>query len=385
MAGAGVIGLSIALELAERGFDVTVLERGFAMREASWAAAGMLAATDPENPLPLRDLANLSLSLYPAFLRHVEQLSGMPVPFRTASTLQFVPHSYRALANEEVISTAEAAQRVPGIPSRHHGSFLWLHEHSLDPRDLARALPLAARAAGIALLEHSPVTALEFLPVGIAVAAGSSPMIADALVAASGAWTLPAIASLLGREQNGSAVQAPPAIPRKGQMIAVRLPKSTATLPAHQLTSVLRSPDVYLVPRGDGRVIIGATVEDAGFDRTVRAEATAWLLDRAAELWPPLKRSTLEDAWTGIRPASPDGLPVIGEVVAPHLWIATGHYRNGILLAPATAHLLATEIGRRLSEPQPTGPRNHLSISSQACSPDLLPFQPSRFQPVTQG
>jgi glycine oxidase len=130
------------------------------------------------------------------------------------------------------------------------------------------------------------------------------------------------------------------------------------------LNAVLRAADVYIVPRQDGSLIIGATVEDAGFDRTVRGEATAWLLEEAARLWEPIsgvRSEHIEEVWTGIRPGTPDRLPVLGRLRHPHVWFATGHFRNGILLAPASARVIRE------------------MVCGEAVAVDTGPFDPGRF------
>ena len=362
--GAGIVGLSTALELASRGVEVTVLERGEAMREASWAAAGMLAAADPENPPQLARLARKSLALYPDYLRNIEQLSGHNVPLRTASTLQLCSPGHADSAGH--IDVAEAQRRVPGLNPEVAGPFLWLDEQSLDPRDLCLALPVAVRAAGVRILEHMASRSIYSETNGITVETAQGPLSAECLIVCTGAWSdhLPALHSAL--------------VPKKGQMLAVRLTQSPS------LSAVLRSPEIYLVPRGDGRIIIGATVEDAGFDRTIHPAATDWLLERAIALWPPTKDAAIEEVWTGLRPGSPDGLPLIGllapstsergpigneETSSNRLWIAAGHYRNGILLAPATARLLADAI----LDPAVPLP----------C--ELSEFRPNRFAPALAG
>lgn len=350
--GAGIIGLSTALELASRGVDVTVLERGEPMAEASWAAAGMLAALDPENPPELTALARLSLELYPDFLQRIEQFSGHRIPLRTTHALQLCDPRHAPLSGR--IDLEVALQRVPGLSSRLTHPMIWLEEQSLDPRDLCKALPMAAQAAGVHIETQCQVDHVHADTHSASAQAGQRTFTADCLVACTGAW-----ADYL---EPSASMFIPPLSPRKGQMLAVRAPRAVP------LAYVLRSSEIYLVPRGDGRIIIGATVEDAGFDRTIDAAASAWLLEKAAALWPPIADAVIEEAWTGLRPGSPDGLPLIGRLSAApgehRLWLAAGHYRNGILLAPATARTLADAI--------------LLSTSPSV----LSAFDPARFAPA---
>jgi glycine oxidase len=341
IAGGGIIGLSAALELAAAGRQVTVFERGCAMAESSWAAAGMLAAGDPENPAALQPLADLSARLYPQFLADVERLSGEHVPIRTTRAIQGarrLPEGHREL------NAAELAASAPGLEAGDL-RFFSLDEPSLDPRDLARALPLAVRAAGVTLLENTAVRTVSAQAGGARIETDSGAWIAEKMIHCSGAWA----AELTGV----------PIVPRKGQMVVVE------ERGAKRLEGVLRTPEIYLVPRGleprgDSRIAIGATVEEAGFDKQVHSETTARLLDMATALWPRVGTMRVVDAWAGLRPATADNLPVIDEC-GKGCWMAAGHFRNGILLAPGTARLLRE------------------MISGEPLSIDLEPFRCGRF------
>jgi glycine oxidase len=320
VAGAGIIGLSTALELAKSGLRVRVVEKGHAMGEASWAAAGMLAPLDPDLDKRLVDFAALSARLYPEYLASVERLSGRKVPLRTHATLHAVDGASES-ASPYAISAAEAAKRVPGLVTKGR-SFLWLEESSLDPRDLCVALPVAAAAAGVELIEETEVMGVTCQARSVAVKTQKGTMSAGSFVNCCGAWA--------GRAQPiASAVE-----PWKGQMHTVQLPDGL------DLPYVLRTPEVYLVPRGNGSVVVGATVERAGFDRQVEPSALAWLGVLAADLWPPIGKAPVLASWTGLRPGTRDGLPLIGSAGEPNCWVATGHFRNGILLAPATGLLV---------------------------------------------
>ena len=347
IAGAGIIGLTAALELASAGLRVVVFERNQAMRECSWAAAGMLAATDPGHPAALHPLSNLSLSLYSEFLAKVEYLSGHRVPIRTTQTLL---ESHTHPPGGEQLSDDAIHNFGLELPSNGHKFFL-LQEQSLDPRDLVRSLPQAARAAGVTILEQSTVTSIAPQLNSVQIQTTAGEWSATHFINACGAWA--------------SDLAAIPITPRKGQMLLVETPAQT---PA-SLTAVIRTPDLYLVPRGNGRIVIGATVEDAGFDKRIDPAAIAALHGAAAELWPPIATARIIDTWAGLRPSAADSLPVIGPAIdidegnaargrspnpnpnpnpEPHSWLALGHYRNGILLAPGTARLLRQMI---LKEP----------------------------------
>ncbi len=340
IAGAGIIGFACALELAAAGAAVTVLDRGRAMEQASWAAAGMLAVDDPENAPEMHALARLSRALYPAFLARIAGLSGLEVPLRTSATLQ---GHYGA-------GTSEGS--LPGLRTDRY-RFTLIEEASLDPRDLCAALPAAARSAGVTLFEHTAVTRVGRVGSWLQVESEhDAPIAADHFVLAAGAWSsqieLPPDAL----------VRAPlPIAPRKGQMIEV-------ALDGPGLPLVIRTPELYLVPRGDGRVVIGATIEHAAFDRSIDEGAGDRLWQAAAALWPPVLEGRITARWTGLRPGFnagiADALPVLGSL-GENLWAATAHFRNGILLAPATARLL----GELLAGQPPSIP--------------LEPFAPARF------
>ena len=289
------------------------------MAEASWAAAGMLASEDPENPPALAELAALSCRLYPEFLRVVEKLSGRSVRLRTHHTLMAGEHFACAeTTTRKAISPEEAVTRLPGVATGGR-SFLWLQEASLDPRDLCIALPLAARAAGVTILEGTGILSISTQAESVTVRTAKTTYRAAAVVNCCGAWSgqIQPVAAAVG--------------PWKGQMHTVRL---AAPL---QLDFVVRTPQIYLVPRGDGLVVVGATVERVGFNRQVEPVAEAWLRERAAEIWPPIASAAVVERWTGLRPGTADGLPLIGSAGQPGCWVASGHFRNGILLAPATA------------------------------------------------
>ncbi len=345
IAGAGIIGLSLALELHRRGVRVTVLDQATPLAEASTAAAGMLAARDPHNPPQLRPLAELSLSLYPAFLDRLHVLSDIRVPFQTFSTLQAIPPGVPNTRSE--VTLKDLARLVPALNPRDH-RFILLDEHSLDPRQLATALLAAVHATTIDLRPNTPVLSTRSSNNAIEIHTPTNILHTKKFVDCTGAWA--SATSHLANIQVS---------PKKGQMFSVSLP------PSFPLELVVRTPDIYIVPRtsgpNSGRAIIGATIEDAGFDKTVHPSDIDHLRALAAALLPPLAQATQLEAWAGLRPATPDGLPLLGALSAhPNHFLATGHYRDGILLAPATAHVMAQ------------------LLSGEAPSLDLRPFSPAR-------
>ncbi len=274
----------------------------------------MLAAQDPHNPAALAPLAALSITLYPAFLERIAALSGTYVPFQTDTTIQY----------------------------KTDGGLRILKEHSLDPRQLAHALIAAVRSTSIRLVEHTGSLELSDSPEAVHVRDSMANHYRAAVcVYANGAWF---------RGQHA-------VVPRKGQMLRVQL--------ASPLNQVHRSEHVYIVPRTSGpqagTALIGATVEDAGFDTSTHAADLAHLHALAADLVPGISSAATIEAWAGIRPGTADGLPILGPVpFAPREIAATGHFRNGILLAPATAHVLADTIEGKATL-------------------DLAAFAPSRF------
>ncbi len=318
VAGGGIIGLSTALELARHGFQVRVLEKGRAMSEASWAAAGMLSPHDPAHPRELAKLAELSIRLYPEYLSTVEKLSGRSVRLRTQAAISTDEEDGASVA----MSAQEAQRRIPGLATEGR-SFHWVEEVSLDPRDLCAALPLAAAAAGAVLEEGTEVLAVRSHGGSVEITTSRGPLVAGAFVNCAGAWAAGIRHPGLPRHPAG-AVE-----PWKGQIFTVQLGNPP------DLAYVLRSAEVYLVPRGGGKIVIGATVERVGFDRRVDPLTIQRLQEQAAELWPPIASAPVVESWTGLRPGTGDGLPVIGST-GPRCWVATGHFRNGILLAPGT-------------------------------------------------
>ncbi len=286
IAGAGIIGLALGLELRLRGTSVVVLERGLAMHRASWAAGGMLAAEDPQNPPEMMELARLSWRLYPEWLRKIEDLSGVLVPLRTRQTLQWVgPEVRDGLATTEEIHALAPGLRAQGLRLR------LIEEGSVDPRDLCVALPKAFVAAGGTLLEETEMLHVECAAGGILAETIGRPIAAGHFVDCRGAW---AGSPVSGVKHNGDAHRIP-VEPVKGQMAELRCPPE-------RLRCVVRAPGVYLIPRGDGRVAVGATIERVGFDARVDRAAIAELVHASQQLMPELVTTEPLECWAGLRP-----------------------------------------------------------------------------------
>lgn len=320
VAGAGIIGASLALELRERGASVLVLDSGMPGREASFAAAGMLAPADPETPPALRDLAFASAQMYPEFVRKLEEASGIKVDFRRQGTIKFfetasAPHLYRRLSGDELYALE------PGI-SRMTAAYVpfFVAEDIVDPRLLVQAALAAAERKGVVVSGNTEVTGMQSHHDFVEVFAGENRHITRAAVNCQGAWA-------------GAPVR-----PRKGQMLSFH-PENKDLL-----RHVIVAPDVYLVPRSSGRILAGATVEDVGYHKTTDVHAIHKLHQEAARLVPELGNLPVAEQWAGLRPGTPDDLPLLGETSERGIFIAAGHFRNGILLAPVTARIMANLI-----------------------------------------
>ena len=341
--GAGLIGLAIAFELAERGASVRIYDRGEPARAASWAGAGMLAPyTERITNEPLLALCAASLAEYPAFVRRVFDASGVDAHLHLDGVIyaafdepqldSLERHAYilRARGVEcEMLDRASALAAEPWLGAGLTGALLKRGEGYVDNRRLGRALAAACAARGVRVEENSAVSVEcdARRIIGIRVERGFVP--ARSVINACGAWA----ASVAGVPRSSVA----PVEPVKGQMVAL-------AVPAGFVRRATWVPGAYLVPRHDGRLLIGATVEAAGFDERVTASAVHELLHAALGAAPALADFAVTESWTGLRPGTPDGLPFLGPTSVEGLFLATGHYRNGILLAPATARLIADAV-----------------------------------------
>ncbi|MCC7346718.1 MAG: glycine oxidase ThiO [Variibacter sp.] len=339
--GAGVIGLGIGWRLAQRGAAVTVFDQGTAGAGASHAAAGMLAACVEAEPGEenLVRLGRLAQDMWPGFAAELQQASGVDVELRSEGTLLValtaddqarVTHDLAFQQSLglpiEWISAAEARRREPHLGPRLAGAILSRADHQVDNRKLAAALKIAAERAGVAIREQMAVRRVlvaQGRAAGVELADGTQ-VEADAVVLAAGAWS---------RQIEGiPAALRPPVRPIKGQMAALQMdPK--APLVSH----VIWGPNIYIVPRTDGRLILGATVEEKGFDSALTAGGVLALLEAAWRVVPAIEELPVAEFWVGHRPGSRDDAPMIGLSGLPGLVYATGHHRNGILLAPITA------------------------------------------------
>jgi glycine oxidase len=333
--GAGIIGVSLALELRERGATVLVLDRAEPGSEASSAAAGMLAAADPETPIALRPLAMESARMFPAFVRKLETAGKMQVDFRRIGSIALLPGTSAPSAYCS-LSPAELQLLEPSLHTIGQSAF-FVQEDSVDPLLLMQASLAAARNLGVEIRGNSAVQEMRSSNSAVEVLTATDTLTAASVVDCRGAWS-------------GAPVR-----PRKGQMLYVQ-PQASV------LEHVLRAPDVYMVPRSSEKILIGATVEDIGYDKSVNPSAIHKLLSAAAQYLPELASAPITQSWAGLRPGTPDDLPIIGSSNMPDVFVATGHFRNGILLAPITAQIMADLINDR---PSPL---------------DITAFAPSRFR-----
>jgi glycine oxidase len=341
--GGGVIGLSIAWRLAATGLSVAVFERSEVGSGASLAATGMLAAATELEPggADLLALALESQRIWPRFRDALEAEAGFDIDYRAEGTLTV------ALGRDEVdrlrfrhelqarhglatcwLDGAAARALEPALrPSVAAGIFC-PEDHQVDPRRLVPALRRAAAARGARILEHLPVRSLDIAGARVGgVATDQGLCRAAAVVIASGAWAG-------NREVLGDMLNIP-VRPLKGQALALRTTARTG-VPAH----VIWTEQVHLAPKAGDKLLVGATVEECGFDAAVTAGAVFALLDGARRALPSIEDMEIEAVWTGFRPTSDDDAPILGTTGISGLVLATGHHRNGILLAPASAQAI---------------------------------------------
>jgi glycine oxidase len=325
--GAGIVGLSLARELRKRGAAVLVVERGEAGREASYAAGGMIANCGDESAPALKPLADASAAIFPEFAHELQDESGVDVDLRAQGTLLF-PHPSQSSA------AIAGAQPLPGpllaiepeLAARNR-PVVFLAERSVCPRALVEAALKAARHRGVDLSQREPVISVDLADGRVmGVTTEKTTFRAPKVVNCAGAWAgqIPPYAF--------------PTRPVKGQMICFALPRRG------MLQHVVRSPEIYLIPRSDGRLLAGATVEEAGFDKRTVPDTIQHLHKAAVAMLPGLAEARVLEAWAGLRPGTPDNLPILGATPTPGYYVATGHFRDGILLTPITACLMAQVI-----------------------------------------
>ena len=327
--GAGLIGLTLGRELQKCGAKVLILERGEPGREASYAAAGMLADYPVETPAALQPLATASARMYPEFVRELQDESAMKVDLRDHGTLLFAPpedFSTRPGFGAETHLPAPLAELEPALGEMKDPA-IFLKERSVDPRALVAAALKAAKHRGVDISSGTTVTDV-LLSVGqvTGISTNKTHYSAPCVVNCAGAWA------------GNFSPHRFPTRPVKGQMLAV------ACVQHNVLRHVIRAPEVYLVPRSDGRILIGSTLEEAGYDKRTDANTIHRMHQAAIRMAPALGQARILEAWAGLRPGTPDDLPILGATSTPGYFVATGHFRDGILLTPVTAHVMAQVI-----------------------------------------
>ncbi len=327
--GGGIIGLSLALELRKKGASVLIVERGEPGREASYAAGGMLADSVIETPAALQPLASASARMYPEFVHELQDASGVFVDLRDQGAIVF-PLPEHAQEHPAFTLPVPLAELEPVIAEPIRAAF-YLQERSVDPRALTAAALAAAKHRGVDFSSGDTVISVDL-----------SDERATGVTTNKTSFLAAKVVNCAGARSGQIAPHTFPTRPVKGQMLCLLSP--TRELLKH----VIRSPDVYLIPRSDGRIIVGTTVEEAGFDKRTDV-ATIRRLHRAAiALVPELGNAKILEDWAGLRPGTPDSLPILGATTTPGYYVATGHFRDGILLAPITAHLMTQVIeGKR--------------------------------------
>ena len=366
--GAGVVGLGIAWRLAQSGVEVTVFDKGRAGAGASHAAAGMLATCVEAEPgeEALVALGRTSQAQWPDFAAELERVTGISVDLRRDGILMIALtaddqarlHHHLEFQRSldlplEWIGAAELRRREPHLGSTLAGAVYSPQDHQVDNRKLVTALRAAAEGAGATIREHQSVRAIVIAgdrACGVALADGTE-VAADAVVLAAGAWsrTIEGLAPALR----------PPVRPLKGQAIALQMDPA-----APLIRHVCWAPGVYMVPRNDGRLILGATVEEKGFDPNLTAGGVLALLEAAWRAVPAVEELPIAEMWVGHRPGSRDDAPILGPSAVPGLIYATGHHRNGILLAPVTANFIAR------------------AVIDGVVAPAIAPFGVDRFTPA---
>ncbi len=371
--GGGVIGLAIAVELKLRGASVTIISRDFESA-ATHAAAGMLAPGAEQIPDgAMQELCRRSLYLYPEWTAKLEEITGLNTHYWSCGILAPVYENKGEIAPSPNSSTpyssywldkAAIHEYQPGLGEEVVGGWWYFEEGQVDNRALARVLLTAAQILGVEIKEG--ITALSIRQqrgevIGIQTNFGV--LHAGHYILAAGAWS--------------NQLFPLPVRPVKGEMLSVRVPESVPELP---LNRVLFGENIYIVPRRDRRIIIGATMNDVGFTPHNTPAGIQSLLKEAIRLYPQLEYYPIEEFWWGFRPATSDELPILGTSNSKNLTFATGHYRNGILLTPITAALIADLVWEQKSDPLLTQ-FHHTRFHRQPSTPMLthtsLSFPPS--------
>ncbi|WP_171032953.1 glycine oxidase ThiO [Fodinibius saliphilus] len=361
--GGGIIGLGIGWQLVRRGAKVTIYEKGEIGKEASWVAGGMLApyAEVSFEEIKLMRFGEQSLNMYPRLLDELsEDTENVPVLDSCGTLMAGIDRDdteklkrlceFRKELKLDVkmVTGTEAREREP-LLSPNVVSGLWLPDDAqIDNRKLLKAMKKAFEKMGGMVKDHTKVEEVEIKGEAVmSVISEEETYAADRVVVAAGCWSQQ-LAGIPGQ-------QLPPIRPEKGQIITMEKTDDC------QLKGIIRSPRMYLVPKEDGTLRLGATAEEQGFDKRPTAGAQKELLEHAWEMVPAIYELPLVETVAGLRPAGKDHRPIIGESDISGLYYATGHYRHGIMLMPLTVYALVDE------------------ILDEEVSDWLAPFRPQRF------
>ncbi len=347
--GGGIIGLSLSIELRKKGASVLVVERGKPGREASYAAGGMLVDCQLETLAVLQPLATASARMYPEFVHELQVESGMKIDLRDQGTILFPPavHSSHP-ALQAAGLPAPLTEFEPRLAPSNRPAF-YLEERSVEPRALTAAALQAAKRRGVDISSGDEVTGVNVSNGRVAgVATTKTSFRASKVVNCAGAWS------------GQIAPHAFPTRPVKGQMLYLAAPSRGL------LRHVIRSPEVYLIPRSDGRILVGTTVEEAGFDKRTDVATIQRLRHAAIVMVPELRNAKILEDWAGLRPGTPDALPILGPTATPGYYVATGHFRDGILLAPITAQSNQQGSRKDIRRAQPSEVRRILQPAPSA-------------------
>jgi len=377
--GGGVVGLACVRELARRGADAVLIERGEAGGESSWAAAGMLA---PQVEADCADeffaLASASRDLYPAFARELEEESSIDIELDRTGTLYLAfteedeeecerrfDWQARAGLRVERLTACEVLELEPQVSGRVRAALRFPLDGQVENRRLVAALARSAASHGARIVTQTEVTAINIedgRARGVETSRGAT-RASEAVVIACGAWSSHVARREVSSTRGGSDASCPRIEPVRGQILCYA--PAASPLVRH----VVYSPRGYILARRDGRLLAGTTTEHAGFDKSLTDAGRRAITAHAQEIAPAVAGLTLSDAWAGLRPHGADDWPVIGACAdVANLFYATGHYRNGILLAPLTGALVAEMVSERGTVPDP-----------------LKPFTPARFRSASCG
>ena len=330
--GAGIIGLSIAWRLSQRGLRVTLVDAGKVGGEASWAGAGMLApGGEVTERTEWSDFALHSLRLYPDYIAELERESGCAIDYQRTGATEIATTEADWIALQE----RAAKQRELGIPSVPAGkakSLFYPEDAAVDPRDVTQALLAACQRRGVCVYENLRVTGIHAAPASVAVETSTGRMAAARAVLSAGAWSGKILFTV-----SGTPHRLPGSFPVRGHLIGYRLEPGLCP-------TILRQGPTYILQRRNGFTIAGTSMETVGFDRTIDPAIVNDIARRAETLLPILRQAGTPEAWIGFRPRADAHQPQIGRFAESNLWLAYGHFRNGILLAPATAERVASEI-----------------------------------------